>query len=69
MSRAGVGFVIEKLFTDRTMRIRFTLDPIGTVADLFLRGADLTRDEMDVLCRTDVDLWYIADDVRAERQH
>jgi hypothetical protein len=69
MSRAGVGFVVEQLVTDRTLRVRFALDPMGTVADLFLRGADLTRDEMNILCRTEADLWFTADEPRAERQH
>ena len=37
MSRAGVGTVIEKLLTDETMRIRFALDRIETIAELCLR--------------------------------
>ena len=69
MSRAGVGLVIETLFTDRDLRIRFALGPMETVADLFLRGFDLTGDEIDLLCRTDAALWFTADNLRAERQH
>jgi hypothetical protein len=69
MSRAGVGLVIERLFADRELRIRFTLDPIETVADLFLRGIDLTSDEIDLLCRTDAGLWFSTGNMRAELQH
>jgi hypothetical protein len=69
MSRAGVGLVIERMFTDRDLRIRFALDPIETVADLFLRGVDLTSEEIDLLCRTDAGLWFTAANMRAERQH
>ena len=69
MSRAGVGLVIETLFTDRDLRIRFALDPMEAVADLFLRGFDLTSDEIDLLCRTDAGLWFTADNMKAERQH
>jgi hypothetical protein len=69
MSRIGVGLVIEKLFTDRNLRLRFAFDPIETVADLFLRGFDLTRDEIDLFCRTDAGLWFTADIMRAERPH
>ena len=49
MSRASVGMVIDKLLIDENLRIRFAADPIETVADLFLRGFDLTRDEIDLL--------------------
>ena len=53
MSRAAVGMVVEKLLTDENLRIRFAVDPMETVAELFLRGVDLTRDEIDLFCRTD----------------
>jgi hypothetical protein len=69
MSRAGVGLVIERLFTDRDLRIRFALDPIETVAELFLRGFELTRDEIDLLYRTDAGLWFRTDNTGAEPQH
>jgi hypothetical protein len=69
MSRTGVGLVIERLVTDRNLRIRFALDPMETVVDLFLRGVDLSSDEIDLLSRTDAGLWFTADSMRAERQH
>jgi hypothetical protein len=46
MSRAGVGSIIDKLLTDEVLRVRLALDRIATVAELCLRGADLTRDEV-----------------------
>jgi len=58
MSQAGVGMVIEKLLTDEGLRIRFALDRIETIAELCLRGFELTRDELDLLYRTDVRLWF-----------
>ena len=53
MSRTIVGMVIDKLLTDENLRIRFAIDRMETVADLCLRGFDLTRDEIDLLCRTE----------------
>ena len=69
MSRPGVGMVIEKLVTVESVRIRFALDPLETIAELCLRGFELTRDEVDLLCRTDARLWFLGDEVIGERQH
>ena len=68
MSRAGVGIVIDKLLTDEDLRIRFALDRFEAVAELYLLGAELTRDEIDLFCRTDSHLWFVGDWVRAEWQ-
>ena len=68
MSRAGVGMVIEKLLTDESLRIRFAFDRMETVAELFLRGFDLSSDEIDLFCRTDAALWFLGDTVSGERQ-
>ena len=65
MSRAGVGMVIEKLLTDERLRIRFALDRMETIAELCLRGFELTRDEIDLFNRTDARLWFLGDQVRA----
>jgi hypothetical protein len=69
MSQAGVGTVIEKLLTDENLRIRFAFDRIETVAELCLRGIELTRDEVDLLCWTNARLWFLDDEVRDEWQH
>ena len=62
MSRAGVGMVIEKLLTDENLRIRFALDRMETIAELYLRGFDLSSDEIDLFCRADAGLWFLGDD-------
>ncbi len=69
MSRAGVGMVIEKLLTDENLRIRFAVDRIDTVAEIFLRGFDLSQDELDLFCRTDAGLWFLSEPARGEQQH
>ena len=61
MSRAGVGMVIEKLLTDEGLRIRFALDRMETIAELCLRGFELTRDEIDLIHQTDASLWFLGD--------
>ena len=69
MSRASIGMVIDKLLTDETLRIRFVVDPMETVAELFLRGFDFTRDEIDLLCRTDARVWFLRSAVTGAPQH
>ena len=69
MSRAIVGMVIDKLLTDENLRLRFALDRVETVAELCLRGVDLTGDEIDLLCRTDAGVWFLRSAVRGAPQH
>jgi len=69
MSRTSVGMVIDKLLTDENLRIRFALDRLETVAELCLRGFDLTRDEIDLLCRTDAGVWFLRSAVSGAPQH
>ena len=69
VSRAGVGIVVEKLLSDETLRARFALDPMETVADLFLRGVDLTRCEIDLLRRTDPGVWFLRSAQSGQPQH
>jgi len=65
MSRAGVGRVIDRMLTERHLRLRFALNPMETVVDLYLGGVDLSVDEIDLLCRTDARVWLPGDSVRA----
>jgi hypothetical protein len=58
--------VVEKLLTDERLRIRFALDRMETIAELCLRGFELTRDEIDFFSRTDARLWFLGDQVRGE---
>jgi hypothetical protein len=69
MSLASVGMVIDKLLTDENLRIRFALDRVETIVDLCLRGFDLTRDEIDLLCRTDAGVWFLRSAVSGAPQH
>jgi hypothetical protein len=69
MSRVGVGMVVEQLLTDENVRVQFALDRLQTVVDLFLRGFDLTRDEIDLFCRTDAGLWFLRSALRDQPQH
>lgn len=69
MSQAGVGMVVDELLTDETLRVRFALDPMDTVTDLLLQGFDLTRDEIELLCRTDAGLWFLRSALRGQPQH
>jgi hypothetical protein len=66
MSRTIVGMAIEKLLTDEDLRIRFALDRMEAIAELCLRGFELTRDEIDLFSRTDARLWFLGDQVRGE---
>ena len=68
MSQAHVGTVIEALLTDENLRIRFALERIETIADLCVRGVELTGDEIDLLCQTDARLWFLGDEVKREWQ-
>jgi len=61
MSRTGVKLVIETLLTDESVRIRLALDRTETMAELCLRGFELTREEMDLFTRTDARLWFLGD--------
>ena len=69
MSRSIVGMVIDKLLTDEDLRFRFALDRLETIAELCLRGFDLTRDEIDLLCRTDAGVWFLRSAVTGAPQH
>jgi hypothetical protein len=68
MSRASVGLLVEKLLTDENLRMRFALDRMGTIAELCLRGFELTRDEIDLFYRTDARLWFLVDQLQGEWQ-
>ena len=68
MSQAAVGMVVEKLLTDERLRVRFALDRMEAIAELCLRGFELTRDEIDLFERTDACLWFLGDRVGGECQ-
>jgi hypothetical protein len=67
MSQTGVRKVVEQLLTDENLRIRLGFDPIETVAELCLRGFDLSGEEIDLFCRTDANVWFLGDVATCER--
>jgi hypothetical protein len=69
MSQVGVGTVIEKLLTEETLRIRFALNRLETVAELCLQGIELSRDEVDLFCRTNARLWFLLDEASSGWLH
>lgn len=69
MSQQTVGMVIDKLLTDEDLRIRFVVDRMETLADLFLRGFELKPDEIDLFCQTDAGLWFWGAAAMSGRQH
>ena len=66
MSHAHVGMVIEMLLADEDLRIRFAFERMEMIADLCVRGIELTSDEIDLFCHTDGYLWFLGDEVRRE---
>ena len=52
--------MIDKLLTDEDLRIRFVIDRMETLAELCLRGFELSPNEIDLFCRTDARLWFWA---------
>jgi hypothetical protein len=69
MSRTAVGLAVERLLTEEDLRVRFALAPMETVAEMCLLGVDLTRDEIELLCRSDAGLWFLKSALMTARQH
>jgi hypothetical protein len=61
MSRQTVGLVVERLLTDECLRTQFALDPVEAIADLHVRGLELTPGEIDVLMQADARTWFWID--------
>jgi hypothetical protein len=69
MSQDTVGIVIDKLLTDEDLRIRFLINRMETLAEVCLRGFELSPDEIDLFCRTDARLWFWAGAAQVDPQH
>lgn len=52
MSQQTLGLIIEALLTDQNLRVRLELEPLDTLAELVLRGFELTSDDIDALMQT-----------------
>jgi hypothetical protein len=57
MSQQMIGIVMNRLLTDEDLRIRFTVEPVETLADLHARGFELTPDEIDLFIQTNMWTW------------
>jgi hypothetical protein len=53
-----VETVIDRLLTDADIRARFALDRLEALAELNLRGFELTPGEFEVFAQTDPCLWF-----------
>jgi hypothetical protein len=69
MSQQTVGLVVDRLLNDECLRTQFVLDPLETIADLHVRGLELTPNEIDVLMQTDARMWFWIDRNIETRAH
>ena len=58
MTQRMVELAVDKLLRDERLRIRFRRSRIETLADLGLRGIDLTPDEIELFMQTDARVWF-----------
>jgi hypothetical protein len=53
--------VMERLLSDEALRLRFAMDPVGTLGELHDHGLELTPNEIDLFIESDVQLWFWID--------
>jgi hypothetical protein len=58
MSKRMVELAVDKLLGDERLRIRFRRSRIESLADLGLRGIDLTPDEIQLFIQTEPRVWF-----------
>jgi hypothetical protein len=58
MSIEMIGLAIDTLLNDERLRIRFSRSRIETIADLGVRGIELTPDEIELFIQTDAGVWF-----------
>jgi hypothetical protein len=58
MSQQIVGIVMNRLLTDEDLRIRFSVEPVETLADLHACGFELTPEEIDMFIQTNRRTWF-----------
>jgi len=69
MSMEMVGLAIETLVSDERLRTRFSRSRIETIADLGVRGIELTPDEIELFIQTDADIWFWERSSAADHLH
>jgi len=58
MSQQNVKNVIDRLLTEEDLRVRFALARFDTIAEMHMRGLDLTSDEIDAFVQSDAQMWF-----------
>ena len=58
MSQRMVELAVDKLLEDERLRTRFRRSRIETLADLGVRGIDLSPDEIELFIQTDARVWF-----------
>lgn len=69
MSQQNVRNVIDRLLTEEGLRVRFALAPFDTIAEMHMRGLDLTSDEIDAFVQSDAQVWFGEIERVSERLH
>jgi hypothetical protein len=64
-----VGIAIDRLLSDERLRIRFFRSRIETIADLGVRGIELTPDEIELFIQTDARVWFWDGALRGDPVH
>jgi hypothetical protein len=64
-----VATAIDRLVTEDWLRIRFARSRIQALADLALRGIELTPDEMELFMQTDSRVWFCETAMSIDRAH
>ena len=64
-----IGVAIDRLLTDKRLRARFVLSRIETLADLGVRGIELTPEEIELFMQTDAGIWFWEGPVSGVRRH
>lgn len=69
MSQQVVGIVVDRLLTDEALRVQFARHPVETLAELHLRGFELTPEEFAVFLQTDARVWWWDSELDGARAH
>jgi len=69
MSLQAVEIVMNRLLTDQELRVRFAIDRLEALGELYTDGLDLTPCELDLFIQSDVQMWSWIDSRIAVRMH
>jgi hypothetical protein len=69
MSLQAVEIVMNRLLTNQELRVRFAIDRLEALGELYTDGLDLTPGELDLFIQSDVQMWSWIDSRIAVRMH